>query len=159
MVVGGSVRHKARPDWGLGEVEAVDDTSVRVRFGEDVKTFKGAGIGALEVTSEQPPARPTPRTRGQHSKVKCAACGGALRSGVVYREDKAWKSCPECSGNDGSEHVLLPYPAAFGTAAGRASEGAPDGAQSWCTACRPPKGPRNFATRRCSSLTPPKAVD
>ena len=41
LVVGGSVRHKARPDWGLGEVEAVDDTSVRVRFGEDVKTFKG----------------------------------------------------------------------------------------------------------------------
>ncbi len=60
------------------------------------------------------------------------------------------KSCPNCSSNNGSEHVFYPYPEAFGNTPKRATSIHLDGPQSHCTACRGGKEQTEFDPVICS---------
>jgi len=53
-----------------------------------------------------------------------------------YNARRTVKSCPNCSTINGKHHVYYAYPDEFGTTALRATASTPDGAQSYCTACR-----------------------
>jgi hypothetical protein len=65
----------------------------------------------------------------------CVHCHKPLNQSQ-YNAGKTLKSCPKCSSDNGSEHVYYPYPAEFGTTSLRSSSGSPEGAQSYCVACR-----------------------
>jgi hypothetical protein len=65
--------------------------------------------------------------------MTCKNCGKPLNE-TQYHDDL--KSCPNCSVNNGQEHVFYPYPEAYGTTPLRATSKHPDGPQSHCTACR-----------------------
>lgn len=80
----------------------------------------------------------------------CAHCDEPLNR-VQFSQDRAQKSCPNCSMQLGNgEHVFHPYPAAFGTTPKRASAHEPEGPQSWCEKCRSKKGP--VAGTLCSNV-------
>jgi hypothetical protein len=153
MRVGAAVRHKIRADWGTGEIVSLDASKCVVRFGAGEKTLdRQRAATLLEPTAEPvpPPPAPPSKARPSGTGVKCAACDRALRSSI-YREDEKWKSCPNCSGRQGSEHVLRRNPDEFGTTDHRVTDGSPDGVQSHCAACRVKEVPADSG-RLCSSF-------
>lgn len=84
----------------------------------------------------------------------CIICERPLNRSQ-YKSNKAWKSCPSCSTQNGRQHVFRPYPAAFGTSTERMSDGTPDGAQSWCSGCRG-SGFGDGAKKVCEDFAPVK---
>ncbi|HHV29571.1 MAG TPA: hypothetical protein GXX73_08250 [Clostridium sp.] len=69
----------------------------------------------------------------------CTHCGRPLNESQ-YRNNKQYKSCPNCSKKNGQEHVYYEYPSNFGTTLRRASANSPEGAQSYCVPCRSESG-------------------
>lgn len=65
----------------------------------------------------------------------CASCGKPLNKSQ-FSKNRDYKSCPNCSVNNGMEHVFYPYPTNFGTTQLRITPKTPDGAQSYCYRCR-----------------------
>ncbi len=49
IVPGAYVRHPARPDWGIGQVQSVDGHRVTVNFDHAGKRLMNAAVVALEV--------------------------------------------------------------------------------------------------------------
>ena len=70
----------------------------------------------------------------------CSCCGKKLNSGMIHKKDpntgQKFKSCPNCSAANGSEHVFHPYPSLFGKTSARVTAENPDGDQSYCIDCR-----------------------
>jgi hypothetical protein len=62
--------------------------------------------------------------------MKCDHCDKSLRR-AQWAHGKAWKSCPNCSTQNGHEHVYYSYPDAFGTTPARANYKNPEGPASW----------------------------
>ena len=79
---------------------------------------------------------------------KCENCNRALMdSQILLYENKAYKSCPECSKHEG-QHVYYPCPEHFGVTTKRVSENNPMGLQSYCAMCRSKsEGPYEGAIR------------
>lgn len=164
LVQGAYVKHEAKPEWGLGLIEAVTAQDLQVRF----ENQRGAKVlrrdrvaGKLEVVPEEdvPESHPLGRRapRGQNPATggteRCSACGDRLKKSR-FSADERWKSCPRCSGAHGAQHVYRRYPDGFGTSAARQNESNPEGWQSHCVGCRaeaPPDltGPD---TRLCSEV-------
>lgn len=94
---GRHVRHKTRPEWGIGKVEGTNGESVFVRFGDQLKTIKiSFAEQFLEpVTAEELAAsRPKERAGPAVGRIaQCPECGKALARG----SDGAWRPCPNCS--------------------------------------------------------------
>ena len=65
----------------------------------------------------------------------CKICGRPLKESQ-WREERNYKSCPNCSKENGQEHVYYEYPEHFGTTDARITSANPDGAQSHCAVCR-----------------------
>lgn len=67
----------------------------------------------------------------------CQKCNESLNKSQ-YRTNAGgeYKSCPNCSSNNGKEHVYYKYPVCFGITDKRSSSEHPDGPQSHCTTCR-----------------------
>lgn len=65
----------------------------------------------------------------------CNYCSKPLNQSQ-YNEERNMKSCPNCSTNNGDEHVFYEYPLAFGNTPTRETVTNPDGPQSYCIACR-----------------------
>ncbi|MCD5413616.1 MAG: hypothetical protein LR001_01235 [Clostridiales bacterium] len=66
----------------------------------------------------------------------CQACGLKLKESqraTIHR--KNYKSCPNCSIENGDEHVYY-LDELFGTSEKRGTINNPDGIQSYCTPCR-----------------------
>lgn len=149
--VGQVVRHRTQASWGNGQVVSVrSDGKVEVRFAGrqgHVLLSLAAATQLLEVVAGEPP--PAFGRQGASRAERCSACRRPLRTSVFALE-RTLKSCPECSGRNGREHVYHPYPDAFGLSEARAEGGAEDGAQSWCQDCR--GGARGGAGRYCSSI-------
>lgn len=80
----------------------------------------------------------------------CKRCRAPLNESIRSRHED-WKSCPKCSIDDGTLHVFLPYPAAFGQSEKRVTSDTPDGAQSWCSSCRL-GSPSNYERRLCPKV-------
>ncbi len=79
--------------------------------------------------------------------MNCKHCNRPLNE-AQYHNDL--KSCPNCSTQNGEEHVFYKYPEAFGTTPLRATSVRPDGPQSHCTACRGGKDQSEFDEILCS---------
>jgi len=50
------VRHPARPDWGIGQVQSVIGDRVTVNFEDAGKVLINAAVVALEIVDEAPSA-------------------------------------------------------------------------------------------------------
>ena len=132
------VRHRSKPEWGDGRIlESRGDGKVSVEFLHQgrvllVQSFaeKLLEIQVGKVWEEI--ARPKPKAT---TRTKCATCGRLLRRSFLSA-DQLWKSCPQCSGLNGAEHVYRLYPKDFGTSEAREAAGVEDGMQSWCLRCR-----------------------
>ncbi len=84
--------------------------------------------------------------------MNCVHCHNPLNSSQ-FRNNGTLKSCPNCSTNNGQEHVYYPYPNAFGTTPLRASDRHPEGPQSYCVACRGGQSP-DFEPTLCHNTQP-----
>lgn len=85
--------------------------------------------------------------------MRCKHCNQDLDKSV-YRDDKKYKSCPNCSQNDGHEHIFYEYPSRFGQSVKRSSRRHPDGPQSHCIECREDDECKTLHTNhlRCSDF-------
>ena len=160
MEKGTHVRHRARPEWGVGV--ALDDPiggKCNIQFenrGLVNLNLDTAGHNLEELGPDEVAAHAAahPRPAGKRPVTpqgsRCAHCKRLLNRSV-YSPDKAWKSCPRCSSIDGAEHVFYEYPDGYGTSDARISDDASDGAQSYCKTCRAGQEPTTHS-RRCSGV-------
>ena len=81
----------------------------------------------------------------------CQHCGRPLRK-QYWSSDDHWKSCPNCSGINGNEHVFYRYPDDFGTTSARATDRRPEGPQNYCSACRGNRRPDLTRSRLCHQI-------
>ena len=153
--VGDFLRHKMKPEWGVGKVVDVDSTNVTISFdhsGTKILKIEFAGPHLERADASEFADRSLVRKRsgGVGRSAPCRHCNQPLNRSQ-RREEDTWKSCPECSVQDGNEHVFYPYPSAFGESDKRASNEDPAGAQSYCEACRG-RGARSPKARACSEM-------
>ncbi len=94
---GKHVRHRSRPEWGIGKVEGANGESVFVRFGDQLKTIKTSFAEQfLEVVTaaELEASKPTPRAGPAVGHIaQCLECGKSLTRNAVGE----WRSCPNCA--------------------------------------------------------------
>jgi hypothetical protein len=97
MAAGTHVRHRSRPEWGIGKVEGTNGESVFVRFGHQLKTIKISfaeefleAVSVAELEASKPKQRAGPAVG---RIAQCPECGKAL----VRGSDGAWRPCPNCS--------------------------------------------------------------
>lgn len=91
------VRHRSRPEWGIGKVEGNNGESVFVRFGDQLKTIKISfaeqflePVTAAELEASKPKPRAGPAVGRTQ---QCPECGKALTRGA----DGKWRPCPHCA--------------------------------------------------------------
>lgn len=94
---GTHVRHKTRPEWGIGKVEGTNGESVFVRFGDQLKTIRISfaeqflePVTAEELEASKPKERAGPAVG---RIAQCPECGRAL----VRGSDGQWRPCPNCA--------------------------------------------------------------
>ncbi len=80
----------------------------------------------------------------------CRICGKPLNE-AQYSEDRAYKSCPNCSTNEGI-HIFYKYPEGFGTTELRITQNNPEGGQSHCKSCRANKQPDKNERILCNEI-------
>lgn len=161
LIVGTFLRHRRHPEWGVGVVSHSDEVRIRVDFENCLgKTLVlEYAAPSLEVVDD-PSFTRNARSRideacdaferAQSPEGSCRSCAMKLNRSR-YNSQRNWKSCPQCSTRIGERHVFYPFPEAFGATPARASDETPDGAQSYCTACR--QGvPPHFERRFCGEL-------
>ena len=153
------VRHRAL---GLGRIVSTSASYVIVRFpGPREVRFQAANAPALlevvepSLVPASAKAAITAKaaiasTKGK-TAAKCTVCGDPLKQSR-YAQDGLWKACPKCSAADGEQHVLRPYPGAFGVTTKRETGENPEGVQSYCIHCRQGEDPNREGTRRCADL-------
>jgi phage FluMu protein Com len=159
---GDFVRHRTRPEWGLGVVAFCDgERRCEIVFEQAGRRLFDLRIARERLTLADPGEvpfdsalldpdrwreleRPSTRSRCTHCRKLLAAS--------QYREGRTWKSCPRCSAREG-EHVFYRYPEEFGTSDQRVSAETPDGAQSHCLACRHGRRPQLANIRLCSAFS------
>ena len=76
----------------------------------------------------------------------CPHCDEPLNDS---QDEQGWKSCPECSVDNG-EHVFRPL-SDFGHTETRGTGHEPDGVQSWCSSCRG-RGEGSGRQKDCSDM-------
>jgi hypothetical protein len=115
---GDIVRHRTKPEWGPGRVTGQTvEGKVLIKFsaraGDVLLTAAGAEQH-LELASDANWSQAPRALRREASvgRVPCSTCAVDVREPVT-RSDRAWQSCPECSAQNGKQHVLRPYPEAF----------------------------------------------
>lgn len=79
----------------------------------------------------------------------CNHCKKPLKESQ-YKNGKTLKSCPNCSQDNGNEHVYYKYPDEFGVTDLRSTASQPDGPQSYCTSCRGNNPPNSRPSTLCS---------
>lgn len=156
MGPGTFVRHRLRPEWGVGRVESEGaDDRISIRFNHGSITLKRSIAEPNLVEADAAEVQLSRlRASGQQGAApiaKCQHCGKALNRSQ-YARGRQLKSCPRCSTENGSYHVFHDYPAAFGNSDARVSDETPDGAQSYCIACRNPSVGSTSPGRPCPSV-------
>ena len=151
---GDLVRHKSKPEWGIGRVTGQTvEGKVLVKFsaraGDVLLTAAGAEQHLVVETGAQWQAAPTAMRRAASvGRVPCSTCSVDVRE-QVSRADGTWRACPQCSAQNGKQHVLRPYPEAFESAVANAptdasgtpqptgpADSVPAGQEGWCLSCR-----------------------
>jgi hypothetical protein len=115
---GDIVRHRSKPEWGPGRVTGQTvEGKVLIKFsaraGDVLLTAAGAAQH-LELASDAnwQQAPRALRREASVGRVPCSTCAVDVREPIT-RSDGAWQSCPQCSAQNGKQHVLRPYPEAF----------------------------------------------
>lgn len=155
---GDLVRHKVKTEWGIGRVVGqTQEGKVLIKFsaraGDVLLTAAGAEQHLLPATDANWQAAPRAvRRDATVGRVPCSTCAVDVRDPVT-RSDGTWQACPQCSAQNGKQHVLRPYPEAFALPgdAGKASDASPSAASAspaspspaddpergaWCLNCR-----------------------
>ena len=156
---GDIVRHRTKPEWGPGRVTGQTvEGKVLIKFsaraGDVLLTAAGAEQH-LELASDAnwQQAPRAMRRDASVGRVPCSTCAVDVREPVT-RTDGTWRACPQCSAQNGKQHVLRPYPEAFvlpgdvatspaaasggNTAPNPATAAVPDDPEKagWCLNCR-----------------------
>jgi hypothetical protein len=156
---GDIVRHRTKPEWGPGRVTGQTvEGKVLIKFsaraGDVLLTAAGAEQH-LELASDAnwQQAPRAMRREASVGRVPCSTCAVDVREPVT-RSDGTWQACPQCSAQNGKQHVLRPYPEAFAltgdvatsptaasgadTARNPVTAAAPDDSEKagWCLNCR-----------------------
>lgn len=151
---GDLVRHASKPEWGIGRVAGQTvEGKVLVKFsaraGDVLLTADGAAKHLVADTGAAWQSNPTTLRRAATvGRVPCSTCAEDVRTAIT-RADGTWRACPECSAQNGKQHVLRPYPDAFDEPAANApADALPDararaaadppaeGRDQWCVNCR-----------------------
>lgn len=146
---GDIVRHRTKPEWGPGRVTGQTvEGKVLIKFsaraGDVLLTAAGAEQHLQLATDANWPTAPRAvRRDATVGRVPCSTCAVDVRDSVT-RSDGTWQACPQCSAQNGKQHVLRPYPEAFALPGdtARAASGAlgpaPDDPEktAWCLNCR-----------------------
>ncbi|MGD9905731.1 MAG: DUF3553 domain-containing protein [Vicinamibacterales bacterium] len=151
---GDLVRHRSKPEWGIGRVTGQTvEGKVLVKFsaraGDVLLTAAGAAQHLVADDGASWQSTPTTLRRAATvGRVPCSTCAEDVRAPIT-RAEGSWRACPECSAQNGKQHVLRPYPDAFdesvasapaadlpAAAARAASDPVPAGRDQWCLNCR-----------------------
>jgi hypothetical protein len=138
--------HRAMPDWGTGLVKTVNEQQVVVFFEHGgtrpiARGYVGSMLRVVSVdevttelraTLERGEQKPPRGAKTAAAAKRCKACYKPLEN-AVYAEKRNWKSCPQCSAQNGEFHVFYEYPRAFATTE---TKSAAKGAKGLCNACR-----------------------
>lgn len=130
---GDIVRHRSKPEWGPGRIAGQTvEGKVLVKFsaraGDVLLTADGAEKHLELASADSWQSAPTAvRRTASVGRVPCSTCAVDV-SEPVTRAEGTWRSCPQCSAQNGKQHVLRPYPAAFDAAVGTGRESAAPGA-------------------------------
>lgn len=65
----------------------------------------------------------------------CTVCGRPLKE-AQFRENERYKACPNCSKENGEQHVYYECSGEFGTTEACETSTNPNGYKSHCTTCR-----------------------
>ena len=115
---GDIVRHRTKPEWGSGRVTGQTvEGKVLIKFsaraGDVLLTAAGAQQHLELAADTNWQQAPGAMRRGTSVvRVPCSTCAVDVREPVT-RSDGAWQACPQCSAQNGKQHVLRPYPEAF----------------------------------------------
>jgi len=157
MEQGSFVRHRRRPEWGIGRVLLVS-SHYAVQFENHglVKLAAAIADSHLEVIDEAGiPAEHLLRNEKKPGGGKraagmlCQHCERPLNRSV-YNQSRTLKSCPHCSESDRRFHVFYEHPEDFGLSDARANSETPDGVQSYCKSCR--QGVPGTGGKRCQDV-------
>ena len=151
---GDLVRHSSKPEWGIGRVTGQTvEGKVLVKFsaraGDVLLTADAATKFLTPDTGAGWQSAPTTLRRSASvGRVPCSTCAEDVRAPIT-RADGTWRACPQCSAQNGKQHVLRPYPDAFDEPAANApADALPDalaraaadpvaeGRDQWCLNCR-----------------------
>ena len=143
---GDLVRHKSKPEWGIGRVTGQTvEGKVLVEFspraGDVLLTAAGAeqhlvvDTGAAWQAAPPRCAAPPPSVAFRAPRAPWTFCGRSPGA------TGTWRACPQCSAQNGKQHVLRPYPAAFDLPAPAGlrhptPSPADAGAPALCVSCR-----------------------
>ena len=157
---GDLVRHTVKTEWGLGRVVGqTTEGKVLIKFaGKQGDVLLTAAFALTHLVPAaggdwQELRRPHRREQAVR-RVPCGNCSTDLRESLTAA-DGAWRSCPECSARNGSQHVFLPFPEAFDAPA--APTDAPAGGEDdprrhWCHACQTGQTRGLTRTRTCRDV-------
>jgi hypothetical protein len=158
---GDLVRHKNKPEWGLGRVTGeTGEGKVLVKFaaraGDVLLTPEGAekflvpDTGVIAAAMGPRPAAPAP-SPAPSRRTPCVNCAVDLQA-IRVSPDGLWRSCPSCSARSGRHHVFLLASSAFDELdAPLADDVPPPHPQyGWCRACR--AGARASGFKTCSQI-------
>jgi hypothetical protein len=136
---GDIVRHRTKPEWGPGRVTGQTvEGKVLIKFsaraGDVLLTAAGAEQHLELATDANWQTAPRAvRRDATVGRVPCSTCAVDVRDPVT-RSDGTWQACPQCSAQNGKQHVLRPYPEAFVLPADASSAPAASGAATTSTA-------------------------
>lgn len=150
------VRHRAKPEWGVGKVEGIRGDNLFIRFVDQLRTIKMSfaekllePATAADFKANRPAGRAGPAVG---RTAPCTVCGKVLNSSR-RSPDGSWKSCPNCSARDGTEHIFYKYPDGFGESDERGSGDDQAGAPIWCLVCKGGGAAPTSSARRCGDLS------
>lgn len=129
---GDIVRHRTKPEWGPGRVTGQTvEGKVLIKFsaraGDVLLTAAGAEQHLELATDANWQTAPRAvRRDAAVGRVPCSTCAVDVRDPVT-RSDGTWQACPQCSAQNGKQHVLRPYPEAFVLPGDAAPAPAPSG--------------------------------
>lgn len=129
---GDIVRHRTKPEWGPGRVSGQTvEGKVLIKFSARVGDVLLTAAGAeqhlqLATDASWQTAPSAVRREATVRRVPCSTCAVDIREPVT-RSEGTWRACPECSAQNGKQHVLRPYPEAFVLPSDASSSGAPPG--------------------------------
>ncbi len=115
---GDIVRHRTKPEWGPGRVTGQTvEGKVLIKFsaraGDVLLTAAGAAQHLQLATDANWQTAPRAvRREASVGRVPCSTCAVDVREPVT-RSDGTWQACPQCSAQNGKQHVLRPCPEAF----------------------------------------------